>query len=146
MTDVWQIRLGGWRAARVVGVLYPTLDYWIRSGVLPTPTKAANGKGSRRQLGFLDLVRARTVARLRGEGISLQTIRKAIAKLGEEYRVGDPLAETANLIVAGGEVFWAPDDTILLNVLRQQLAARPLVLVAVGEVVAEIRARVEACA
>ena len=144
MADVLDCRLGGWRTARVVGVKYCTLDSWVRTGLLPKPAIPGRGKGSRRGFSFVDLIRARTVARLRQEGVSLQTIRKVVRTLSEQYCVGDPLAQTADLVVAGGEVFWATDEVTLLNVLRQQLAARPLVLVDMSELVADTAAKVEA--
>lgn len=133
------VKLGGWAAAKVVGVNYYRLDRWIRTDLLPRPTIPARGKGSHRGFSFLDLLRARTVARLRAEGVSLQAIRAVLVELTDRYRVSDPLADTAALVVAGGRIFWAINDAILLDVLRRQLAARPLVVVDMAEVVAEVR-------
>jgi DNA-binding transcriptional MerR regulator len=133
--------IGGWGAARVVGVPYRTLDGWIRSGLLPQPEVPAQGKGTRRRFSFLDLIRAAAVQRLRSEGIRVHTIRKAVDALGQRYYVTDPLNDTARLVVAGDRLFWAMDDRTLLDILTGQLSARPLVLLDVAELIARTRAR-----
>lgn len=144
--DLFSCTVGGHRAARITGVPYRTLDGWIRTGLLPV-TKPASGKGSRRQLSFLDLVRARTVARLRSEDVSLQTIRKAVAMLSDRFGIEDPLTQTGRLLVAGDRIYWAVDDATLLDVLKAQLGARPLILVDLGELVLDLSRKVaEVCA
>jgi DNA-binding transcriptional MerR regulator len=140
-------RLGGWKAAAVTGVSYRQLDYWVRSGALPRPAQPATGKGTKRGFSFLDLIRARTMARLRAEGVSLQAIRQVMRELTDRYQIADPLTDTARLVVAGERVFWALDDSTLLDVLKGQLAARPLVLIEMPEIVREVqRAMSEMCA
>lgn len=130
-------RVGGWRAARIVGVPYRTLDSWVRTRLL-TCEVPAQGKGTRRGFGLIDLVRARAVAEMRKEGASLQAIRQVVAELTDHYAVTDPLA-LGRLLVAGSELFWDIDDATLLNVVKQQLAARPLILLDVGEIVVHVR-------
>ena len=143
--DVLDCRLGGWHAARIVGVKYRTLDRWIRTGLLPRPAIPAEGKGTRRGFSFLDLVRARAVAHLRRQGISLQNVRKVVAELAH-YGFDDPLIQTGQLVVAGERLFWVLDDMALLDVLRDQLAARPLVILPVAEIVANTKMKVAAIA
>ena len=101
MDDTLNFKIGGWRAARIIGVKYTNLDFWIRTGLL-SPAIPARGKGTRRGFSFLDLIRARTVVRLRSENVSLQAIRKVMDELTERYRIADPLADTSRLVVAGG--------------------------------------------
>ena len=129
----------------ITGVKYPRLDYWLRPerGNLLTCQVPAQGKGSDRFFSFLDAIRIRAVKRLRDEAVSLQKIRKVLAELGR-YGIGDPLIQTGQLVVAGDQLFWALDDMALLDVLRGQLAARPLVILPVAEIVADIRAKVAA--
>lgn len=144
--DVLACRVGGHRAARIVGVPYDTLHWWVKTGIVSVTTPA-QGKGSRRGFSFLDLIRARTVARLRAEGVSMQTIRKAVAELSARFGVADPLTETARLVVAGERLFWALDDRTLLDVLKAQLGARPLILVDMSELVLDLSRKVaEVCA
>ena len=146
MGELWKCEVGGLRAARIVGVKYRTLDHWVRTGLLPETATAAQGKGTKRGFGLADLVRARTVAFLRGEGVSAQMIRKAIAELGTRWNVTEPLLQ-GRLVVAGSKLFWALDDKALLDILTGQLAARSLVIIPVGEMVAEMReALLLACA
>lgn len=134
--------LGGHRAACVVGIKYATLDSWVRTGLLPV-SRPAQGKGTRRGFSFLDLVRARCVANLRAQGVSLQTIRRAVSELPERYDEQDPLAR-GRLVVAGDRLLWDLDDEALLDVIRGQLAARPLAILDVGEIAADTRVKVEA--
>ena len=144
MTDVLTCTIGGWRAARVAGVPYRTLDRWVRTGLL-TCESPANGKGTRRGFSFLDLIRARAVAHLRRQGVSLQMIRHVLEALTEKWRVQDPLLQ-GRLVVAGDELKWVLDDKALLDALTGQLAATPLVILPVGEIVSNTREKVEALA
>jgi len=134
--------VGGWRAARIAGVPYQTLDRWIRTGLLSVEGPA-NGKGTRRRFTFLDLLRAKTVARLRRAGVSLQTIRKVQVALTQRWGEPDPLAQGARLVVADDRLFWALDDTALLDALTGQLAAKPFLCLPVGRMAQEIAAELE---
>lgn len=127
------------------GVNYARLDYWLRPerGNLLTCEVPAQGKGSDRVFSFLDVIRIRAVKHLRDAGVSLQTVRKVLAELAY-YGVGDPLLQSGQLVVAGERLFWALDDMALLDVLRGQLAAQPLVILPVGEIVADVRVKVAA--
>ena len=70
----------------------------------------------------------------------MQMIRRVLAELGTLCR-DDLLA--GRLVVAGTRLFWAIDDATLLDVLAQQLAAAPLVVLPVGDMIRETRAKVE---
>lgn len=118
-------------AAQLAGVSsYDALDYWLRTGVVPFP-QAAPGPGGRRWFGFADVLRIKTVAMLRRQGVSLQTIRKVIAALAR-YRIQDPLMADSKLLVIGQEVYWALNDTEALNILSGQIASR-VIIVPIGE-------------
>lgn len=134
--------VGGWRAARIAGAAYPTLDRWIRTGLL-TVEGPASGKGTRRAFTFLDLLRAKTVVHLRRAGISLQMIRKVQAALTERWGEPDPLAQAARLVVVDDRLFWVVDDLALLDVLSGQLAAKPFLVLPVGRMAQEIEAALE---
>ena len=147
MNSIWACEVGGLTASRIVGVKYRTLDNWLRTGLLPETTTPAQGKGTKRGFGIIDLVRARVVARLKVEGVSVRTIRAVLAALGERWGVNDPLLQGGRLVVAGSELFWAFDDATLLNVLTGQLAARPLIILPMGEIISETCVRLlESCA
>ena len=139
--EAFKCRVGAIDAAGIVGVKYATLDYWLRHNLL-TCTTPAEGYGSRREFDFLDLIRARAVAHLRGAGVPLQRIRKVLRELEEKYRVDDPLIQTGRLVVAGDTLFWAVTDQELLDVLTGQMALRQVTVLPVGAIVRDTRRRV----
>jgi len=133
------------QVVEVTGLRYPTLDRWFRperGGFLECAQPAA-GKDTRRGFSFLDVLRIEAVKRLRGTGVSMQMIRRVLGELGERYAEDDPLL-AGRLVVAGTRLFWAIDDATLLDVLAQQLAAAPLVILPIGDMIKATRAKVEA--
>ena len=126
------------QVARVVGLKYATLDRWLRPerGGFLECAEGAKGRGSRRKFDFLDVLRVDTLTRLRRGGASMQMIRRVLADLSDKYEVSDPLLD-GGLVVAGNRLFWAVDDATMLDVLAQQLAAAPLVVIPVGEMIRE---------
>ena len=128
------------QVAEVVGIKYATLDSWLRPerGGFLECTEPAAGRGSNRGFSFLDVLRIDAVARMRRGGVPLQTIRQVLTDLTERYRVEDPLL-AGRLVVAGTRLFWALDDATLLDVLTQQLASTPLVILPVGEMIKDNR-------
>ncbi|MBM4289913.1 MAG: MerR family transcriptional regulator [Deltaproteobacteria bacterium] len=68
----------------LVGISKMQLDHWDRAGIV-RPTKAAAGKGSRREYDFRDLVALKVAKRLRDEGVSLQKVRKALSYLRKNF-------------------------------------------------------------
>ena len=126
------------QVAQIVGLKYATLDRWLRPerGGFLECAEGAEGRGSRRGFGFLDVLRIDTLARLRRGGVSMQTIRRVLADLSDKYAVSDPLLD-GGLVVAGSRLFWAIDDRTLLDVLKQQLAAAPLVVIPMGDMIRE---------
>jgi predicted RNase H-like HicB family nuclease len=92
---------------QLIGISYRQLDHWARTGLVRSSVKQASGRGSRRVYSFQDLVALRVVGQLREAGVSVQTIRKAVAylKLHDEQ----PLS-TLNLVGHGNKVFSLTDD------------------------------------
>lgn len=146
MTTIYDCLLGSKQVQKLVGLdCYRTLDSWVRTGLLAV-TVPAHGKQTKRRWTFVDLIRARAVADLRRQGVSLQAIRRAVALLTERLGEGDPLA-AGRLVVTGERLFWALDDVTLLDVLRGQLAAGPLVILDVGALARELQPKaLELCA
>ena len=146
MGEVLACELTSKQVARLAGIKYPTLHYWCATGALPEPMVPAEGRGKGRRWGFIDLIRARMVARLRRDHVSLQMIRRVVDELVGHYGVDDPLA-TVRLVVAGDRVFWPLDDKTLLEVLTGQLGAKPLILIDVSELAREtVSVLAEVCA
>jgi len=148
MALILECSLSTKQVARLAGITYATLDYWVRPerGNLLQCEIPAKGTGSERRFSFLDTIRVRAVAELRRQHVTLQTIRKVMAELAR-FGIEDPLVQTGRLVIAGERVFWALDDNTLLDVLKGQLAAKPLVVISMGELVQDTALRVrELCA
>lgn len=121
--------------AMLAGVRYSCLDYWLRTGAVGCDTPA-RGRGSERLFSFADVIRIQTLARLRSEGLPLQTVRRAMRVLAERMGVGDPLA-CGRLLVADGQAWYAEDDRTLVHILTGQRAMRQVVLIDLAELAKE---------
>lgn len=124
------IELGSGEVARLAGISFRRLDFWIREGLI-TPAKGTTGTGDSRRYSFADLLRVRVIARLRREKVSLQMIRRAVAILEERWQVADPLLSGA-LLAVDGELYLAESPETLWHVLSGQGAVKSLLLIDVG--------------
>jgi len=131
------------QAAALAHVSYRRVDYWLRSNVLPQPMVPAQGPGTERRFGFLDLLRVRVVARLRHEGVSLQAIRRALEILEGEWNTADPL-RMGRLLAIDGKICLEGDDETLWAILERQAMARRIVTVDLGQLARETAERVRA--
>jgi DNA-binding transcriptional MerR regulator len=135
-------QLSATEAAAIIGVKYTTLHYWLTTGLL-TCSVPADGSGSKRGFSMLDILRAQTVVWLRDHGVSLQQIRQIVAALKDKLQLWDPLlTHAARLVVAGDSVHLALDDDTLLEVLSGQLAAAQFVIIPVGKLREQAKARI----
>jgi DNA-binding transcriptional MerR regulator len=78
-------------ARRIVGISQRCLDYWDERGIVSPSVERATGKGSERRYSYDDLLKLSVVKRLRQTGLSLQKIRKGLAKLRKNVAERDPL-------------------------------------------------------
>ena len=69
-------------ACAAAGITYRQLDYWARTGLVEPSVRAAQGSGSHRLYSFRDVLVLKVVKRLLDAGVSLQSIRAAVAHLG----------------------------------------------------------------
>lgn len=127
---------------RLTGLTRRQLDYWDRTGLVRPSGASAKGPGSRRLYVFRDLVRLRTAALLRREGISLQAIRKGLEYLRRHMpEAGDPLASLRLVALRGGRF------ALIDHKGWTDLAKNPgqLVFMApIGELAQEVRQRAQA--
>mgnify|MGYP000964282470 CR=1 FL=1 len=135
--------LSSLEAAALAHVSYRQVDYWIRSRLLPEPMVPADGKGTERRFSFLDLLRARVVARLRHEGASLQAIRRALDVLENEWGTKDPV-DAGRLVVIDGESCLFEDREGLWRIFERHGLARRVVALDAGDVARELWERVVA--
>lgn len=144
MGSIFDYRLSTEQAARLAGATVRMLDYWCSRGLI-TPTVPAQGKGSAREFGFVDMVRIKVLVRLRNAGVPLQRIRRALEQL-REWDEPDPLT-SGRLIVIGDRLFWAKSDSELVDILSQQRAMVQVVLLDLAEIARETEAKLlEVCA
>jgi len=69
-------------ACAAAGITYRQLDYWARTGLVEPSVRAAQGSGTSRLYSFRDVLVLKVVKRLLDAGVSLQSIRAAVAHLG----------------------------------------------------------------
>jgi predicted RNase H-like HicB family nuclease/DNA-binding transcriptional MerR regulator len=84
---------------RLTDISYRNLDYWARTGLVRASIRAAGGRGTRRLYAFEDLVALRVVKQLRGAGLPLQAIRRAVRYL--QLHAEKPLTTLA--LIADGK-------------------------------------------
>jgi DNA-binding transcriptional MerR regulator len=130
--------------AKLAGLPLRTLANWVDYG-LATCAHNVKGTGRVRRFDFADLVRLFAIIRLRNAGLSMQALRRAVAILQAEYQEGDPLG-SGRLLVIGDRPFWLQGDDELVDLLRRQTAMQNVILVDLGQVAQETRAKVQALA
>ncbi len=124
------------QAARLSHTAYRTLDYWAKSGFVAPSVAPSRGKGSQRRYSFGDLVALRVATLLRGQGISLQQLRKVVARLrARGYET--PLSQVY-LVSDGLDVFERQGDE-LLSLLHRPGQGAFLWVLNLGEVERELR-------
>jgi len=100
----------GPRAAKIAGVSYRRLDYWARKGFIRPTIQSSHGSGNYRLYSVLDILALRVAKRLRDQGVSLRTIRRAVHALrqaGPAYQ--DPLTQYT-FFVRGKRLYVLTDD------------------------------------
>jgi DNA-binding transcriptional MerR regulator len=102
----------------LVGISKMQLEHWDRSGIV-RPTKAAAGKGSRREYDFRDLVALKVAKRLRDEGVSLQKVRKSLAYLRKNFPEKETYLSEYRFLTDGATIFVVDrDPQRILDTLR----------------------------
>ncbi|NGN62921.1 MerR family transcriptional regulator [Streptomyces sp. A7024] len=100
-------------ACAAAGITYRQLDYWARTGLVEPSVRPAYGSGTQRLYGARDIVVLKIVKRLLDTGVSLQSIRTAVAQL----RAGDAeRLKQMTLICDGATVYEcaSPDEVVEL--------------------------------
>lgn len=95
-----------------VGIEYSKLDYWVRKGIVTPEIAIAEGRGSRRQYSFRNLIALKVAVRLREEGLSSEKLKNVLYYL---YDLHDEimlrfefLCEDLVLMTDGRETFQLP--------------------------------------
>jgi predicted RNase H-like HicB family nuclease len=124
----------------ITGVSRMQLQHWHRTGIVRPSIRIGAGKGSRSEYSFRDLVQLKVAKRLRGEGISLQKIRKALEYLRKNFPdVKAPLAEL-RFLTNGEDLFVLTEDPrVILDALKGQF----VLSFAIGEIIAGVRGSIK---
>lgn len=133
------MQLGMGAVTKIVGASRRQLTYWHETGLLKPSGKAT---GHRRYT-FPDIVAAKTVVALRGQGCSLQKIRKAILYLRRHYPkdVSAAVLSSLTLLTDGKVVYMLTDTRAIMEVVSKQTV---LWVVNVGKLILEARRDAEA--
>ena len=120
----------------IAGVSRMQLQHWDKTGIVRPSIRIGAGKGSRREYSFRDLVHLKVATRLRGEGISLQKIRKALEYLRKNFPdLKSPLPEL-RFLTNGVDLFVLTEDPqVILDALKGQF----VLSFALGEMIDGLR-------
>lgn len=127
----------GPQVCAIVGITYRQLDYWARTDLLRPSISDAKGSGSQRVYSYRDLVALKVIKKLLDAGMSLKSVRRAIAYLRDH--LGEEI-ESANLIIEGKNAVLARDGNDLVNLVQGGQGV--LNIVPMGSVVDELDASI----
>ncbi len=105
----------GKRAAEIAGVTYSQLDYWARTGLVLPSLADAQGRGTRRQYSYRDLLELRAVKSLLDAGIRLDLVREVFAYLADHL---DEDVTRVNLVISGSSVMVRTGEEEIVDLLR----------------------------
>ena len=125
---------------KVANITYRQLSYWDKTNLVKPSIAGARGTGSRRIYSFVDLVSLRVTSRLKGEGMSLQKIRRSVGYLSKHFpEFNRPLADVV-FLTDGVSIFVLTEDPrILLDTLHD---GQFVLSLAVGKLAEDTKARI----
>jgi DNA-binding transcriptional MerR regulator len=102
-------------ACAAAGITYRQLDYWARTGLVEPTVRAAQGSGTQRLYGFIDVLLLKVVKRLLDAGVSLQSIRATVLHL---RACGDADLSGITLMSDGASVYQCSSPDQLVELLQ----------------------------
>lgn len=120
-------------AAGAARITYRQLDYWTRTGLVEPSIRSASGSGTTRLYSFRDILVLQVVKRLLETGVSLQSIRAAVATLQD--RGAENLAGIT-LISDGVSVYECTSDDEVIDLVR---GGQGVFGIALGAVASDVR-------
>ena len=106
--------------AELAGISIRQLQYWDKTGLIKSSEKEASGRGIPRIYSEDDVTAAQKVGELRKKGVSLQKIRKAVARLESPIPGRNVLAE-CNFTTDGKNVFALEKGNLVDISSKEQL-------------------------
>ena len=98
--------------AQLAGVRVHQLRYWGQTGLIRSSIKEASGSGFSLIYSEDDVTAAQQVGELRKQGVSLQKIRKAVARLTEQLPGRNVLVE-CNFTTDGKNIFVSGSNGLI---------------------------------
>ena len=123
----------GKTAFAAAGITYRQLDYWARTGLVEPTVREAAGSGTRRLYSFRDILVLKVVKKLLDAGVSLQSIRTAIATLRD--RGVEDLAQMT-LMSDGTTVYECNSNDEVLDLVQ---GGQAVFAIAVGHQVRDVQ-------
>jgi DNA-binding transcriptional MerR regulator len=102
--------------SNITGIAMPTLQYWVRSGLIIPSVRTRTASGRSMLWDMSDLVTLRIFAELRRQGCSVQKIRKAQDLIVERW---GELVQSTVLTYEAGDVTALMDTGDLASALAQ---------------------------
>jgi len=137
------------QAEALTGIPKRTLSAWVVRGVCKPTTDKGYGRSNGKHWSFSDLVGLRVIAELRGQGVSLQRVRKVISKLRSLTGRGSNLRALASaklVIVGRNDVAVATSAKTLVSLLSGQAMLPGIVLVDVAPSLRDVERRLQRAA
>lgn len=132
------------QASAVTGISQKVLEAWKRSGFIgPSVLGTAGGHGQGHRYSYEDLIALRVARGLREAGISLQALRKVMARLRAEG-LDQPFAK--RWLVTDGVDVYLRDEQGVLSLLKAPGQRALLYVLDFKAAVEELRQNVEALA
>lgn len=136
---------GAGKTSRLTGVPYRTLDFWAKSNFVSPSIESAAGKGTARAYSFRDLVALRVAKRLRDAGVSLQSLRKAVAYVQHRGGLASPSeALSSTFLVWDGHDVFEKSGAEIISMLENPGQMAFAWIVDLGSVVEEIKLKIAA--
>lgn len=105
----------GTQAAKVVGISFRQLDYWVRTGLVTPSVRDDEDSGTGRRFSYRDLLELRVIKTLLDAGIKLESVREVFEYLRRQMPTD---ISSAHLVISGNSVVLARENE-LIDVLNK---------------------------
>ena len=125
--------------SRILGLPLRVIDYWDRTNFIKPSVHEASGYGSMRLYSFTDLIQFRVAKFLRGQGLSLQKIRKSLNFLRKHLpEIENPLVQL-RFLTDGETIFVLTNkNSEIIDTLKK---GQCLFAIAIGELINDLKGK-----
>ena len=106
--------------AELAGITIRQLRYWNKTGLITSSVREASGRGLTRIYSEEDVTAVQKVGKLRKQGVSLQKIRKAVARLEKQMSGRNVLVE-CHFTTDGRNVLVLENGSLIDIASKEQL-------------------------